>query len=565
MTNSTPVIPEMWRVSGRSGICWTFRSCHNLPGSTRFTFPQTIPYAPLWATLDTTPPTVERTQPKNRASGALLAGPITADFSEQLDPATVTTSSVQVTGPSGAIAGAVSLSPDKLTVIFTPTTPFPYTTRYDVTLTTAIKDVAGNALAADHTWFFRTGKRVAVGWDHNCARLDDGGLKCWGYNGRGQLGLGDGQNRGDQPNEMGSNLPRVNLGSQRTVVQVVVGAEHSCARLDNNKVKCWGGNTSGQLGLGLGALDSRGDEPGEMGGNLSPVDLGSDSVVVDLAAGSYHTCARFVNGGVKCWGNNDFGQLGYGDVQKRGYSPSDMGDNLPYVDLGSGRLARGISAGAEHTCARLDDGTTKCWGYNFSGQLGQGDTNDRGDQAGEMGDSLLPIELGSGLTVQGIESGYGHNCARFDNGSMKCWGLNNWYQLNTGDANNRGDQINEMGDFLLPLYGSGQDVTGLALGGGHTCASFDGGALACWGLNQDGQLGLGVADQITGGQVDIGVGRAVEEISSMGNHTCARFDNGEVKCWGLNDYGALGYGDSNTRGDDPGETVGALPAVDIGN
>ena len=194
----------------------------------------------------------------------------------------------------------------------------------------------------------------------------------------GQLGLGDTGNRGDDPGEMGDNLPAVDLGTGRTATAISAGGDHTCALLDNGAVKCWGDNGYGQLGLGDTA--NRGDDAGEMGDNLPAVDLGTGRTATAISAGDDHTCALLDNGTVKCWGANTIGQLGLGDTANRGDGPGEMGDNLPAVDLGTGRTATAISAGGSHTCALLDNGAVKCWGYNTSGQLGLGDTEHRGDE-----------------------------------------------------------------------------------------------------------------------------------------------------------------------------------------
>eukprot|EP00586_Coscinodiscus_wailesii_P016603 CAMPEP_0172498568 /NCGR_PEP_ID=MMETSP1066-20121228/113803_1 /TAXON_ID=671091 /ORGANISM="Coscinodiscus wailesii, Strain CCMP2513" /LENGTH=123 /DNA_ID=CAMNT_0013271881 /DNA_START=13 /DNA_END=381 /DNA_ORIENTATION=+ len=91
-------------------------------------------------------------------------------------------------------------------------------------------------------------------------------------------------------------------------------------------------------------------------------------------AGAYHTCTFLPNLSVKCWGNNKFGQLGLGDWNYRGGDVGQMGDNLPPIDLGTGRSVLHISPGDSHTCAVLDDESLKCWGRNSIGQLGLGDT-----------------------------------------------------------------------------------------------------------------------------------------------------------------------------------------------
>jgi hypothetical protein len=169
---------------------------------------------------------------------------------------------------------------------------------------------------------------------------------------------------------------------------LTVGGIHTCARLDNGAVKCWGYNFFGQLGLGNNG-------PGEMGDALPAVNLGTGRTAVALASGRHHTCARLDNGAVKCWGNNLEGELGLGDKSNRGDGPGEMGDALPTVDLGTGRTAVALTAGGYHTCAPLDNGELKCWGANFDGQLGLSDRADRGDGPEEVGDFLPPVDLGS--------------------------------------------------------------------------------------------------------------------------------------------------------------------------
>ena len=138
-----------------------------------------------------------------------------------------------------------------------------------------------------------------------------------------------------------------------------------------------------------------GDGSGEMGNNLVAIELGTTATAI--AAGKYHNCAILDNSSIKCWGANATGQLGLGDSNNRGdtdiMGDSEMGDNLPSVDLGTGRTARGITAGDNQTCAILDNASITCWGSNTAGQLGLGDTNNRGDNSSEMGGNLPVISL----------------------------------------------------------------------------------------------------------------------------------------------------------------------------
>ncbi|UQA56277.1 DUF4215 domain-containing protein [Polyangium aurulentum] len=271
-------------------------------------------------------------------------------------------------------------------------------------------------------------------------------------------------------------------------VQLVVGVHHTCVLIDEGRVKCWGQNNVGQLGLG--DTWNRGDGAGEMGSHLPLIDLGAGAVAVMLAAGDAHTCALLDAGAVKCWGNNSNGQLGLEDPDNRGDDPGEMGDALAAVDLGTGKKAVSLAAGGMHTCAVLDDGAVKCWGGGYMGQLGIGFL-DRGEEPGEMGDALPVVNLGAGKKAVALAAGYWHSCALLDGGEVKCWGSNDLGQLGIGDTEPRGRYPDdEMGDKLPAVdLGNGKTALAVAAGDDHTCAWFAGGELKCWGVNVHGQLG----------------------------------------------------------------------------
>ena len=125
-----------------------------------------------------------------------------------------------------------------------------------------------------------------------------------------------------------------------------------------------------------------------------------------------------------------------------------MGDALPAVDLGPGRTAKMISAGYAHTCAVLDDDSVKCWGINNYGQLGYGDTARRGDDLGEMGDALDAVDLGTGRTAKMISAGKLHTCAVLDDDKVKCWGDNTYASSGSPTLREARDGSGEMGDNL---------------------------------------------------------------------------------------------------------------------
>ena len=216
---------------------------------------------------------------------------------------------------------------------------------------------------------------------------------------------------------MGDALAAVSLGAGRTAVEITAGGAHTCALLDDGSVKCWGANGEGQLGLG--DTDARGDAAGEMGDALPAVSLGTGRTAVAVAAGTDHSCAVLDDGSLKCWGAGANGRLGLGDQDSRGDAAGEMGDALAAVSLGSGRTAQAVAAGDAHTCAILDDATLRCWGSGTDGRLGSGATDSVGDDAGE---SPTVVSLGSGRTAVGVTAGRAHSCALLDNSMIKCWG-----------------------------------------------------------------------------------------------------------------------------------------------
>jgi alpha-tubulin suppressor-like RCC1 family protein len=414
-------------------------------------------------------------------------------------------------------------------------------------------------------------RELSAGGSHTCAILFDGTVKCWGLNDKGQLGLGDTANRGDGPGEMGDDLPTVDLGTGRTATAISAGTNHTCALLDNGSVKCWGFNQTGELGLGDTA--SRGDGAGEMGDDLPAVDLGTGRTAVAVSAGQQYTCALLDDGSVKCWGSNFSGKLGLGDTANRGDGAGEMGDDLPAVELGTGRTATAVSAGGFHACALLDNGTMKCWGAGGAGALGQGSSATLGDGAGEMGDNLLAIALGTGRTATAISAGTDHTCALLDNGSVKCWGQSNLGQLGLGINTSVGRVPGQMGDALAAVaLGTGRTAVAVRTKFNHTCALLDDGSVKCWGWNVIGQLGLGDTDdrgEAPGDMGDslpavaLGTGRTVVAVTTGITHTCARLDDGSLKCWGQANSGQSGLGDTQTRGDGPGEMGDDLPATQL--
>jgi alpha-tubulin suppressor-like RCC1 family protein len=407
---------------------------------------------------------------------------------------------------------------------------------------------------------------LTVGTAFACALSTVGTVECWGANQHGQLGIGETDARGDAPGELGEELPVTELGSGRRAVAIDAGYQHACALLDDGSVKCWG---DGELGaLGLGDPSDRGSRSGEMGDDLPPVALGTGRSALAISVAGRHTCALLDDGSVKCWGSNESGELGLGDRETRGDEPDEMGDDLPAVDLGAGRKAVSVAVGTRHTCALLDDGSLKCWGANNWGALGLGDMTTRGAEPEQMGDALPAVQVGRTLAGAKVVVSDGTGLL-FPDGTFECWGWNDYGQLGDGSTLKRGDRPGQLLDLppvdLAP-------IADVRAAWGWKCALLYDRTLKCWGVNQAGQLGRGdnerrgdqpgeMGDALAA--VDLGRGRTVVALDMGDFQACALLDDASVKCWGSGNRGGLGIGDTEDRGDEPGEMGEALPAVDL--
>ena len=373
---------------------------------------------------------------------------------------------------------------------------------------------------------------------HSCVIISGNSVRCWGENSLGELGYGHTHGIGDV-----IRLGDVNVGE--AVTQIAIGNRHTCALLDTGNVRCWGGNHHGQLGYG---------HTNNVGDDESPASAGDVNVgrtVTQIAVGPGHTCALLDTGNVRCWGANSRGQLGYGHRNNVGddESPASVGD----VNVG-GTVTQ-IAVGFEHTCALLDTGNVRCWGANSRGQLGYGHTDRIGDD--ESPASAGNVNVGGTVTVTQIAAGDQHTCALLDTGNVRCWGANISGQLGYGHRNNVGDDESPASAGNVNVGGT-VTVTQIAAGDQHTCALLDTGNVRCWGANISGQLGYGhrnnVGDDESPASIgNVNVGGRVMQIAvglTISQHTCALLDTGNVRCWGANSRGQLGYGHTNWIGDD---------------
>ena len=309
----------------------------------------------------------------------------------------------------------------------------------------------------------RNAMEISSGSYHTCTLFDDGSIRCWGSNSFGQLGDGTTIER--------TTPITVDLGSGVSAIGVSSGESHTCAVLTDNRVKCWGMNSNGQIGDGT-TTDRHIPAYASMGG------MGA----LKVSAGSYHTCAITIERDVMCWGENWNGQLG---------DSSNVDRNSPVeVSVPSNSSAVSIDSGAFHSCVGMNDGSMFCWGYNAHGQLGNGGSSDS--------NSPLPSSLSSDLLLMEIEVGLFHSCGLFDSGEVACWGDNSNGQL--GD----GTQIAHSTPEVIMLS---TNATSISVGHRHTCVILDDASLKCWGANEFGQVGDGgTSDSNTPQDIDLGHG-----------------------------------------------------------
>ncbi len=398
---------------------------------------------------------------------------------------------------------------------------------------------------------------------------------------------------------------------QAGVVQgfIDAGASHTCAVLDGGGVRCWGEGTDGRLGtestadigdtefpeasftnaggnvraiasgfahtcalhvdhtvrcwglglagrLGYGSASSVGDAPAEM--PPPAVDVGGSAVAI--TAGGNHTCVILADGSVRCWGGGSGGRLGSGSPLNIGEAPGQMPP--PAVPLGGRAVA--ISAGTQHTCAVLEGGSVRCWGAGASGELGNGDdTVNIGDAPGEM--PPPPVNVGGSAVA--VSAGVGHTCALLVDRTVRCWGDGASGQLGKSDGTLTavGDDPGEMPPAAVSLGGNAK---GVSAGRNHTCALV-GFAVKCWGQGSFGQLGYGsnlsIGDAL--GEMpppEVDIGGFAEAITTGDFHTCALLGSGDVRCWGAGSHGRLGSRTTTNFGDGAGETPATLAPVPLG-
>ncbi len=350
---------------------------------------------------------------------------------------------------------------------------------------------------------------VGVGRYFGCALSVDGGVRCWGSNGRGWLGDASTTDH-FAPTQVQGPLVGQPLGQ---VKALSVGRNHSCAVNSAGNVFCWGSNSNGQLGDGT-TVDRALATP-----------AAANARFVDVAVGAVHTCALASDGRVWCWGNNSKGQLGDGTTDGSTTPRPSLVDN-----------ARALASGSTHSCAVLVDGTVACWG------------SDDYHETGSCGKGQCAISTANGMTnARSIAVGDQYACALAADGKVACWGRNDFHQL--GGA--------AWGASASAVTVTAIDAVALATGVATTCAATAGGQVLCWGDNMQGEAGdVGTKPLDASAPNVVALARVAmgpSPAASAGTYSsCALTAGGKAgqpaaRCWGDNAANEIGDGSTVER------------------
>jgi len=412
-------------------------------------------------------------------------------------------------------------------------------------------DQGGDAMRAPDGGPGRFVTDLALGRRRTCVILNDGAIRCWG---RGPLGypadvgiVGD----DEYPFEAGD------VPTGGPIKQIAMGTSFTCLLYQAGNVRCFGDNAYGQLGLG------NTEDVNAVPADIDDVSLGEPAT--ELIAGPGYACALLESGGVRCWGFLAFGALGYGFglLNEEYVGDDELPSDLPTIDVGGGVVQ--LTGGTLHICAILGggDGRIRCWGAETGGLAAvRGFLGYPGTEM--LGDDEAPSTAGDvivGGVVTSVRAYSGSTCALFEDKSLKCWGTG---AAALGYANGRtyGDDETPSVAPDIMLGGLVEQIGGM---GSTRCAIMSNGDVRCWGLNERGELGLGNIETVGDDELPVSVdalslgGRAVKLASGaiptlpLGGtndaHMCALLESGDVRCWGLNDFGQLGLGHQENVGD----------------
>jgi alpha-tubulin suppressor-like RCC1 family protein len=335
---------------------------------------------------------------------------------------------------------------------------------------------------------------------HTCV-VERGQLYCWGSGEQGQLGLGDTSSRN----------ARSRVGGNNDWVLAATAERSTCALRAPGLLYCFGSNNSGELGVG------------DLLERLVPTPVRHDLSFRSLSCGGRNCCALDDERQLYCWGDNLEGKVGQGD-------PFSAPDALEPLTVLPGVAWSTVELGQGHACAIREDGALFGWGRNPMGEAGLGPG---------LGQVREPTRIGTETDWVSLAASQHHACGVRAEGSLWCWGQNPFFELGHADPMHVA--------FVPERMGAESDWASVGAGWFHTCALKRDGRLFCFGRAIEGQLGQG-------GSIDPILEPTLVESPSrwqslaLGNFQTSGIDDaGALHCWGMGEDGQLGMGDNERR------------------
>lgn len=335
----------------------------------------------------------------------------------------------------------------------------------------------------------------------------------------------------------------VELPGISDAAQIAVGGGHNCAVLSTGRIDCWGANQEGQLGdgtiTGPETCLVRGKGLSPVPCSKTPAEVGGINDAIQAAADDRLTCTLLSGGNIDCWGDNYDGELGNGESQTL--------SDLP-VEVQGINDATQVTVGGVHTCALLSTGHVECWGENSYGELGNGTIGVQPD---------IPVEVEGISHATQVSAGTRSTCAVLSSGHVECWGNGEFGALGNGTTSGS--------DVPVEVLGI-DNATEVSTNYAQACTLLSTGHVDCWGHNEDGELGdgtntgpegctrQGVTTPCSVTPVEVqGISNATQ-ITAAGYSACALLSTGPIYCWGENIRGELGN-DTTHESDFPVEVL----------
>jgi alpha-tubulin suppressor-like RCC1 family protein len=490
------------------------------------------------------PPVVVRTSPPSGGRDVPLNAVMVLVFSDPIDPATLTTGSVQLWRDTASVAGTVRFSDSVgIRAEFHPDSLLAGQTTYRLVVTPAVHDVDGAALDSAVGVPFTTGTTapasalvfasVSAGDMHTCGVTTGGAVYCWGDNRHGQLGNGT----------TASSLTPVAVAGGLTFKSVSASRYgHTCGVTTDGAAYCWGLNMAGQLGYGSTPPPGCSLDPnwGEISCS-APVAVAGGLAFVSVSAGEQYSCGVTASGAAYCWGSSG-APLGVEPTQVAGCGPDTRGiDACPPVPVSGGLSFATVDGDVGHGCGVTTDHRAFCWGDDQYGALG-----DSRKTASLVpccaGGSVAPVAVAGGLSFATLSAKAGRTCGVTTGQAAYCWGYGGslgalgttvGLQECESDAADMGFDGWSPCSFVPLAVTGGLTFATVSVGFGTSCGLTTTGAAYCWGGN-DTTASSAAPVAVAGGLTFATL--------SAGDATCGVTTSGVAYCWGGNSYGTLGNG-----------------------